>query len=95
MWVKPNLFELILLLSTGVLGYTAVLYLTKSFQNGKVNIIAPVKYLEVVFTIILGICLFGEGYTLYSFLGISLILIGVILNTLTKNIFKTSKRTRN
>ena len=79
-WVIPSLFELMLLIVSGGLGYTGVLYLTKSFQNGKVHIVAPLKYLEVIFTIILGICFFGEIHTEYSLLAISLILIGVFFN---------------
>ena len=86
-WVNPSLLELILLLVSGGLGYTGVLYLTKSFQNSNVNAIAPIKYLEVIFTIIFGIYFFGETYTGYSLLGIFLILIGVILNTLLKKRF--------
>ena len=84
-WVTPSLLELILLLVSGGLGFTGVLYLTKSFQNGKVNAIAPIKYLEVIFTIIFGIYFFGETYTGYSLLGIFLILIGVILNHKNKH----------
>lgn len=87
-WVNPSLLELILLLVSGGLGYTGVLYLTKSFQNSNVNAIAPIKYLEVIFTIIFGIYFFGETYTEYSLLGIFLILIGVILNTLLKKRIK-------
>ena len=86
-WINPSLLELILLLVSGGLGYTGVLYLTKSFQNSNVNAIAPIKYLEVIFTIIFGIYFFGETYTGYSLLGIFLILIGVILNTLLKKRF--------
>jgi len=87
-WVNPSLLELILLLVSGGLGYTGVLYLTKSFQNSNVNTIAPIKYLEVIFTIIFGIYFFEETYTGYSLLGVFLILIGVILNTLLKKRFK-------
>ena len=84
-WVSPTLFELMLLIVSGGLGYIGVLYLTKSFQNGKVNIVAPLKYLEVIFTIILGVCFFGEIHTEYSLLAIFLILIGVYFNILLKN----------
>ena len=83
-WVSPTLFELMLLILSGGLGYIGILYLTKSFQNGKVNIVAPLKYLEVIFTIILGVCFFGEIHTEYSLLAIFLILIGVFFNILLK-----------
>ena len=90
-WVKPSLLELILLLVSGVLGYAGILYLTKSFQNSKVNNIAPLKYLEVIFTVIIGVCFFEEKYTEYSLFAIFLILIGVILNFSLKNKLKKRK----
>lgn len=83
-WVSPSPQELILLFISGLLGYSGVLYLTKSLQNSKVNHVAPLKYLEVIFTIIIGISFFGEKYTGFSLLGIFLILLGVILNTFLK-----------
>jgi drug/metabolite transporter (DMT)-like permease len=83
-WVSPSPHELILLFISGLLGYSGVLYLTKSLQNSKVNHVAPLKYLEVIFTIIIGISFFGEKYTGFSLLGIFLILLGVILNTFLK-----------
>ena len=83
-WVYPSLLELILLFTSGFLGFTGLLYLTKSFQYGEVKFIAPLKYLEVIFTTILGVYFFGEIYSDYLILGISLILVGVILNSLLK-----------
>ena len=59
-WVIPSFFNLILLIVSGVLGHTGVLYLTKSFQNSKVNIVAPIKYLEVIFAIVLGVYFFKK-----------------------------------
>ena len=86
-WVSPSYLELIILLSMGVFGYFGLLYLTKALQSNTVNNIIPVKYLEVIFSLIIGISFFNETYTIYSLLGILLILIGVILNNLIiKNI---------
>ena len=90
-WVIPSFFNLMLLIVSGGLGHIGVLYLTKSFQNSKVNIVAPIKYLEVIFAIVLGVCFFQETYTEYSLLGIFLILTGVILNTILKKKKKLSK----
>ena len=84
-WVNPSLLELMLLLFSGVFGYIGLLYLTKSFQKNDVNILAPLKYLEVIFSVILGICFFGEIYSFWSLIAVFFILIGVVLNTLLKN----------
>ncbi|MDB9894017.1 DMT family transporter [Flavobacteriaceae bacterium] len=79
-WINPNLKELFLLLSSGVFGFIAVFYMTKSFQNSKINIVAPIKYLEVIISVIIGFFYFGERYTAWTFLGISLILVSIINN---------------
>ena len=83
-WMVPSFIEILILLSSGLFGYVGLLFLTKSFQGGEVNVLAPVKYLEVILTIIIGIYFFGEIYTGFSLLGIFLILAGVILNIIFK-----------
>lgn len=84
-WVQPTGKQLLVLLSLGVFGYFAQLYMTKAMQVGETNQVAPLKYLEVIFTMIIGFFWFKESYTLWSLLGISLIIIGLTLNILIKN----------
>ncbi len=79
-WINPNLKELFLLLLSGVFGFIALFYMTKSFQNSKINIVAPIKYLELIFAVMIGFFYFGERYTILTFLGIFLILVGIISN---------------
>ena len=79
-WITPNLKELFLLLLSGVFGFIAVFYMTKSFQKGKINIVAPIKYLEVIIAVIIGFFYFGERYTVWTFLGVLLILVSILNN---------------
>jgi len=79
-WTQPSGFEWIWLFSLGVFGYVAQLFMTKALQIEKLSQVAPVKYIEVVFTMILGIIWFDESYTIYGLLGILLIITGLILN---------------
>lgn len=83
-WKTPNNVEWLLLLSLGVFGYIGQLYMTKAFQSHETNIIAPLKYLEVVFMIVIGAFWFGEIYNLWTLLGIFLILIGLVYNIYLK-----------
>lgn len=83
-WETPNLLEWILFLSMGVFGYFGQLYMTKAFQSHETNIIAPLKYLEVVFMITIGALFFDEVYTLWTLLGIVLIVIGLVYNIYLK-----------
>ena len=83
-WKNPNLTEWLLLLSLGIFGYVGQLYMTKAFQLYETNVIAPLKYLEVIFMIIIGATWFEEIYNLYTLLGIFLILLGLVYNIYIK-----------
>ena len=87
-WVTPKGMEWVYLFSLGVFGYYGQLYMTKAFQNAATNLMAPLKYIEVVFTVILGATLFGEIYTFWSLLGMALIIVGLVLNVWYKGRFK-------
>jgi len=83
-WKTPLDKDWLPLLSLGVFGFFGQLYMTKAFQLTTVNIIAPLKYIEVIFTVIIGVLLFKEFYNVWSLLGIVLIISGLILNILYK-----------
>ena len=83
-WKTPSLTEWFLLLSLGVFGYLGQLYMTKALQSHETNIVAPLKYLEVVFMIIIGASWFGEIYNFFTLLGVLLILMGLIYNIYIK-----------
>lgn len=83
-WKNPNGIEWLLLFSLGVFGYYGQVYMTKAFQTGKTNLVAPVKYVEVIFTVIFGLFLFNEIYSFWSLFGISLIIGSLILNIVYK-----------
>ncbi|WP_343067535.1 DMT family transporter [Winogradskyella flava] len=79
-WTMPVGKQWFILLSLGIFGYFAQLYMTKAMQVGETNQVAPLKYLEVIFTIVIGLFWFQEVYTLWSLAGILLIILGLTLN---------------
>jgi len=83
-WKTPIAWEWVLLLSLGIFGYVGQLYMTKALQLAETNKAAPLKYIEVIFTMLIGLSWFNELYTLWSLLGIVLIVIGLTLNTYAK-----------
>ncbi|MGH1385368.1 DMT family transporter [Kordia sp.] len=83
-WKTPVGWQWALLLSLGVFGYIGQLYMTKALQLAETNKAAPLKYIEVIFTMLIGLSWFHESYTLWSLLGIVLIVIGLTLNTYVK-----------
>lgn len=83
-WINPVGQEWLIFLSLGVFGYFAQLFMTKAMQVGETNQVAPLKYLEVIFTIIIGLIWYKEVYTLQSLAGILLIVFGLTLNVISK-----------
>ena len=80
-WVNPIGVEWLMLISLGVFGYFGQVYMTKAFQiAASTSQIAPLKYLETIFTVLFGVFIFAEVYTFWSLLGIGLIIIGLVLN---------------
>lgn len=84
-FLMPNKEEFLLLLSLGIFGFYGQLFMTKAFQTGAASSIAPIKYVEVVFTVSFGIYWFGEVYTFQSFLGMFLVIFSLSLNSLYKS----------
>lgn len=84
-WQSPTSTEWLYLLGLGTSGYFAQVFMTQAFQLEAVNIIAPMKYLEVVYALIFGFIWFGESYQLISFLGILMIILAMFLNLTYKH----------
>ena len=84
-WITPKGWDWLLLLSLGVFGYYGQVYMTKAFQSGTISQVAPLKYLEVIFTLLFGVLWFHEVYTLWSLLGMSLIIGALLLNNIYKS----------
>lgn len=83
-WVQPKGWDWLLLGSLGVFGYFGQVYMTKAFQAAATNRVAPIKYTEVIFTIVIGVFWFNDNYTFWSFLGLFLIIGALVANTLVK-----------
>lgn len=74
-WVMPNFQDFILLALIGVMGGTANLLLTQSYKLSEVSLVAPLKYLSLVFAIIFGYMIWNEIPTLKTLIGASLVIL--------------------
>lgn len=79
-WQTPVGMEWVLLLSLGVFGYFGQLFMTKAFQSQATNKVVSLKYIEVIFTMIIGATWFGDIYPWLSLLGTLLVIVGLVLN---------------
>jgi drug/metabolite transporter (DMT)-like permease len=84
-WKTPSTTDTVLLLSLGVFGYFGQLFMTKALQMVETNLIAPIKYIEVIFVVIVGVTFLDERYSLWSLAGMLLIILSLSLNIWYKN----------
>ncbi len=83
-WRWPMDGEWYAVLSIGVFGLIGQVFMTRAFSLEEASVLAPFKYMEIVYALIMGLVFFSEGYTLFSFAGIVLIISGMILNVSVK-----------
>ena len=78
-WKMPNLFELFLLIFTGIIGSYANILLTISLRISEASLVTPTKYLNLVFAIFLGYFIWGEVPKILTLIGAGLIIISSII----------------
>lgn len=74
------------ILIIGIFTQIAQVALTKAFSMGDANTLAPFQYLGSIYALILGYMVFDEKLSFYALMGIVLILLGVVLNLLSKRL---------
>lgn len=79
-WTTPNIYELGFLLIIGASGYFGQRYMTESFQLEETNVVAPLKYTELVYAFLIGYLFFDESYDLLTCSGLFLIILSFLLN---------------
>ena len=84
-WVTPKGMDWLYLSFLGVFGYIGQIFMTKAFQIASTHQVAPIKYVEVIFTILLGVFFFNDAYSIWSLFGIALIILGLLLNLMYKS----------
>lgn len=89
-WVISNFKDCLWFLLIGSVGLAAQLYFTSFIQQpgNQVSFLAIIRYIEVLYALIIGYFFFNEVYNLQSFTGIFLIFTGLILSFRLKSKFK-------
>lgn len=84
-WRLPIANEWYAVSVIGVFGLIGQIFMTQAFSMVEASVLAPFKYMEIVYALIMGLIFFGEGYTFLALIGILLIVGGMILNVLAKS----------
>lgn len=84
-WVQPHGVEWILLIAIGVLTQFAQYFMTRAYQSEHLSKVANVNFVGVLYALGFGYVLFGETFNLLTYLGMTFVMVGVILNMVYKN----------
>jgi drug/metabolite transporter (DMT)-like permease len=83
-WVTPVGWDWLILLWIGICTQFAQYFMTIAYQTGNVSKVSSLSYMGVLYALIFGFFLFGETFDLMSYLGMGLVVIGILLNLRVK-----------
>ena len=78
-WIMPNIKDLALLMSIGIFGGAANLWLSQSYKFSEVSLVTPLKYLALVFAIIFGYFIWNEVPSVKTLVGAFLVITSSII----------------
>ena len=76
-WIIPKTTDIILLILTGVLGFIAQVFLTKSYQLADASLLAPFEFSSLLWSYFIGYFLFHEVISLRVYLGGLIVVLSV------------------
>jgi len=82
-WVPPSGWDWLFLLLVGLFTQFAQFFMTKSLQSEELSKVSIINYLGIVFALAFGYA-FGETFNLMTYIGMALVILGVILNVFYK-----------
>ena len=81
-WVTPTAIQWLYLLGVGVFVQIAQYFMTRAYQLGDASVVSLPGYLGVIWASAGGYFFFDESLSLLAFFGITLVMAGVVGNTL-------------
>ena len=83
-WVQPVGWDWLVLLAVGLFTQIAQFFMTKSYQAAELSKVSILNYIGIVYALGFGWLLFDETFNLMTYIGMGLVLLGVIANVVFK-----------
>ncbi|GAB3823197.1 DMT family transporter [Pontibacter rugosus] len=84
-WVQPVGWDWPMLLLVGLFTQLGQYYMTLSYQHEEISKVANLTYIGIIYALIFGFVFFGELLSGWTYVGMGLVLLGVLLNVQYKN----------
>jgi len=79
-WVQPIGWDWAILLWIGICTQAAQYFMTVAYQNANVSKVSSLGYLGILYALFFGFVFFGETFGTMSYVGMGLVLAGILLN---------------
>jgi drug/metabolite transporter (DMT)-like permease len=83
-WQMPSGWDWLILLWIGICTQSAQYFMTVAYQTGNLSRVSSLSYMGVLYALIFGFFLFGETFPFASYIGMALVLVGILLNLRVK-----------
>lgn len=83
-WVQPQGWDWVILIMVGLCTQVAQFFMTKAYQKEELNKISILSYVSIIYSLLFGYFLFDESFNMITYVGMVLVLVGVILNVALK-----------
>ena len=85
-WVQPKGWDWMVLLAVGILTQVAQFFMTKSYQTEEVSKVSILNYVGLIYALIFGYFIFDESFNLLTYIGMGLVIMGVLANVIYKTV---------
>ncbi|SMD35892.1 EamA domain-containing membrane protein RarD [Reichenbachiella faecimaris] len=79
-WINPVGWDWMYLLLVGIFTQIAQYFMTRSYQAEELSKVSIINYMGIIYSLAFGFIIFGETYEWLSYIGMALVIIGIILN---------------
>ncbi|MEQ8471350.1 MAG: DMT family transporter [Marinoscillum sp.] len=83
-WVQPQGWDWLVLLAVGLCTQIAQFFMTKSYQSEELSTVSILNYIGLIYAIGFGWVLFDETFNFMTYMGMGLVIVGVVLNVVFK-----------
>lgn len=83
-WVQPKGWDWLVLIAVGIFTQIAQFFMTKSYQQEELNKVSILSYIGIIYAIFFGWLLFDETFNFQTYIGMGLVISGVVANVWMK-----------
>jgi len=79
-WMMPVGMQWLWLLLTGIFTQLGQYFMTRAYQESETKVVSAISYAGIIWGTGFGLFLFNEDYSVWQYIGMALVIVGMVLN---------------